>query len=157
ETFQHGETRKRAVGHTAQARSIEHPRFECTQSTRHPVVRLPRCGIESLKSDCMMPNKSEPAAKAKIGLSITFDTLLKSHNEAATELLLDALRTAAGEIQDAALESLLKRRTIAGHRQILLRLPTLPPRQRALVAANHHRLSRVVRDAILSRDDGEFT
>ena len=49
-------------------------------------------------------------------------TLLKSRNEAATELLLDALSTAADEIQDAALESLLKRRTIAGHRQLLFRL-----------------------------------
>ncbi|HEY2761714.1 MAG TPA: HEAT repeat domain-containing protein, partial [Pirellulales bacterium] len=104
----------------------------------------------------MMPSKAESSAKTKAGLSITFDTLLKSRNEAATELLLDALSAATDEIQDAALEALLKRRTIAGHRQLLLRLPMLAPRQRAIVAANHHRLGRVVRDAILSRDDAEF-
>ena len=73
----------------------------------------------------MMPSKSEPSAKTKGGLSITFETLLRSRNEAATELLLETLATAADEIQDAVLESLLKRRTLSGHRQILFRLPTL--------------------------------
>jgi hypothetical protein len=100
-----------------------------------------------------------PALKpsAKTGLAVTFDVLWKTHNESAVNLLLNALDSPLAEVRNGALESLLKRRTVAGHQEIIRRLPSWDSSARDIVRQYHRYLGRGLRDAILSHDLTVFT
>jgi HEAT repeat protein len=92
----------------------------------------------------------------KIGLKNTFEVLCKTHNEAAVDLLLAVLDSPFPAVREGALESLLKRRTVSGHREIIRRLARLDSHGREIVAAQHRYLGRALRDAILSADPQGF-
>ena len=104
-----------------------------------------------------MPLRSAGSAASKTGLSVTLDVLCKTHNEAAVDLLLAALDNPDPSIRDGALEALLKRRTIAGHREIINLLPRLDARGREIVARHHRLLGRAIREALQSPEPEQFT
>jgi HEAT repeat protein len=103
-----------------------------------------------------MPRPTAPKSSAKTGLNATFDVLWKTHNESAVKLLLDALDSPLTTVRDGALESLLKRRTMIGHREIIGRLPTMDSKSREIIAEYLRYLGRGLRDAILSSDPKKF-
>ncbi len=98
---------------------------------------------------------AEPAAQPS-GLTITLEVLSKTHNEAAVDLLLAALDHPQATIREGALEALLKRRTVTGHREIVNRLSSLDARGREIVLRRHRLLGRAIREAIQSSDSEEF-
>ena len=103
-----------------------------------------------------MPFRTAGIAASKSGLAVTLDVLCKTHNEAAVDVLLAALDSPDAEIRDGALEVLLKRRTVSGHREVINRLPTLDARGREMVAQHHRLLGRAIREAIQSADAFQF-
>lgn len=86
------------------------------------------------------------------GLATTFGVLGKTANEAAVRVLLAALDSPHTSVQEGALAALLKRRSTAGGREILRRLPTISERWKEIIRRNESRLSRSLRDAILEED-----
>ena len=103
-----------------------------------------------------MPFRTAGIAASKSGLAVTLDVLCKTHNEAAVDVLLAALDSPDAEIRDGALEVLLKRRTVSGHREVINRLPTLDSHGREMVARHHRLLGRAIREAIQSADAPQF-
>jgi HEAT repeat protein len=79
--------------------------------------------------------------------------LTKTENEAALRLLLSALDCPHPPIQEGAMVALLNRRSPAGGREILRRLPTMPPQWKAIIRQHHGRITGALRDAVLSRDE----
>ena len=86
------------------------------------------------------------------GLSITLDLLTKTENEAATQVLIRALDSADPAVQEGALVGLLKRRTAAGGREILDRMPRMKPEWTTIIRQHRGRLTGALRDAILGAD-----
>lgn len=86
------------------------------------------------------------------GLSTTFDLLSRTDNEAATEVLLAALESTESAIREAALRGLLKRRSLAGHQQLLRRLHKLGPKWWEVLHEYRGTMSHALRDALLSGD-----
>lgn len=86
------------------------------------------------------------------GLQTTLDFLAGAGNEAATLVLIPALDSPCGEIRDGALEALLARRSLDGQREIVARWHTLSDDWKKLIAARPGRVTRAVRDALLSPD-----
>ncbi|HYW78880.1 MAG TPA: HEAT repeat domain-containing protein [Thermoguttaceae bacterium] len=86
------------------------------------------------------------------GLGTTFRTLAETGNEASVRVLIPALDSPRPTMQDRALKALLKRRSPAGHREILRRLHTIPERWKAIIQGRRARLGRTLRDAVLSSD-----
>ena len=103
-----------------------------------------------------MQFRAAESAAHKTGLTATFDVLAKTHNEAAVDVLLAALAHPQPAIREGALEVLLKRRTVAGHREIVNQLPTFDARGREIVARHHRLLGRAIREAIQSDDPAQF-
>jgi HEAT repeat protein len=103
-----------------------------------------------------MPRSVSAPKPSKVGVAITFEALMKTHNEAAFEVLVAALDSPQPAIADGAVETLLRRRSLTGHREVFARLATLAPRQRAIVANNPRWLGRAVREAIVSTSDDAF-
>ena len=86
------------------------------------------------------------------GLATTFEILTKTGNEAAVRVLIPALDSAIESIREKALETILGRRSLAGHREVLRRLHVLPENHREIVGKHRNRLSRAIRDAVLDPD-----
>ncbi len=86
------------------------------------------------------------------GLSITFDLLTATENEAAVQVLVPALDCADPAVQEGALIALLKRRTAAGGREILDRMSRMKPEWKSILRQHHGRLTGALRDAVLSAD-----
>jgi HEAT repeat protein len=86
------------------------------------------------------------------GLSLTFDLLSRTDNEAATGALLAALDSHESALSEAALRALLKRHSLAGHQQLLRRLHQLDPKWRDLLQEYRGTMSHALRDALLSSD-----
>lgn len=86
------------------------------------------------------------------GLATTLAVLQKTDNEAAVSVLVPALDSPDPVIQDGALRALLLRRSRAGHREILRRLPRIPTRWKAIVRQHQGRLTGALRDAVLGVD-----
>ncbi|MEE8450994.1 MAG: HEAT repeat domain-containing protein [Thermoguttaceae bacterium] len=86
------------------------------------------------------------------GLGTTFRVLAETGNEASVRVLIPALDSPEPSIQDGALRALLKRRSVAGHREILRRLHTIPERWKEIIQGRRARLCRTLRDAVLSTD-----
>jgi HEAT repeat protein len=86
------------------------------------------------------------------GLSITFELLSRTNNEAATGTLLAALDSRETAISEAALRALLKRHSLAGHQQLLRRLHQLDPKWREVLLEYRGTMSHALRDALLSTD-----
>ncbi|HVA46506.1 MAG TPA: HEAT repeat domain-containing protein [Pirellulales bacterium] len=86
------------------------------------------------------------------GLSITFDLLARTENEAATGLLLHALESPDRHVSEAALRTLLKRHSLAGHQQLLRRLHALDPHWREILHEYRGTMSHALRDALVSSD-----
>jgi HEAT repeat protein len=88
------------------------------------------------------------------GLSITFDLLTRSDNEAAVQVLIPALDCPNPTIQEGALIALLKRRTVAGGREILDRMSRMKPEWKTIIRQHRGRLTGALRDAILGAEAG---
>ena len=86
------------------------------------------------------------------GLATTLNVLQKTDNEAAVRVLVPALDSPDPDIQDGALKALLLRRSKAGHREILRRLPRMPVRWKTIVRQHQGRLAGALRDALLGVD-----
>ena len=83
------------------------------------------------------------------GIEITLNLLTRTDNESAVPVLIAALDSPDPAIQEGALIAMLHRRTPAGGREILERLPHMKPDWKAIVAQYHGRLTQTLRDAIL--------
>ena len=94
--------------------------------------------------------KLGPAMKSN--LKKTFQFLKKTENEAATEVLAEGLDCPHRPTQEAALETLLDRRSPAGHREVFKRLTQFDDEHRAIVSEHPGRLVRVVQEAIKGAD-----
>jgi len=88
------------------------------------------------------------------GLSITFDLLTSTENEAAVRVLIPALDCPNPVVQEGALIALLKRRTAAGGREILDRMPQMKPEWKTIIRQHRGRLTGALRDAVLGTDPG---
>ena len=86
------------------------------------------------------------------GLSVTFDVLSRTDNEAAGPVLLAALDSWHASLQEHALAAILKRAHPAGHREVLARLHRMPESWRAVLQRFHSRLLPVFRQALLGGD-----
>ena len=86
------------------------------------------------------------------GLNTTFRVLCDTENEAATRVLIPALDCRFPAIRDRALEALLRRRSPAGHREIVSRLHTFDDPWRERVAENRERMVPALREAVISAD-----
>ena len=88
------------------------------------------------------------------GLTMTFEVLSRSDNEAAVEVLIAGLDNANPAIQEGSLVALLGRRPAAGGREILDRMSRMKPEWKAIVGQHQGRLTGALRDAILGTDAG---
>jgi HEAT repeat protein len=88
------------------------------------------------------------------GLSITFDVLMNTDNEAAVQVLIPALDSPDPAIQERALIALLKRRTADGGREILDRMSRMKPEWKSIIRQHRGRLTGALRDAILGQEPG---
>ena len=86
------------------------------------------------------------------GLPTTFRVLTKTDNEAAVRVLIPALDSPHESIQQGALKAILTRRSLAGRREILRRLHTVPPQWKEIVRKHHGRMTQALRDAVLGAD-----
>lgn len=91
------------------------------------------------------------------GLSLTFDLLSRTDNEAATAALTASLDSSDSVISEAALRALLKRHSLAGHQQLLRRLHLLDPKWREVLQEYRGTMSHALRDALLSGDRQSFS
>ncbi len=86
------------------------------------------------------------------GLAITLDLLIHTENEAAVQLLIPALDCPNLAVQEGTLVALLKRRTVAGGREILDRMSGMKPEWKTIIRQHRGRLTGALRDAILGTD-----
>ncbi len=86
------------------------------------------------------------------GLKTTFDVLCGTENEAASRVLIPALDARFPSIRERALEALLSRRNLVGHREIVARLHTFDDSWRKKVEENHARIVPALREALISAD-----
>lgn len=86
------------------------------------------------------------------GLATTFRVLSEVQSPSATRLLLTGLDHPLPAIQRESLLGLLRRRNPASQREILRRWPLLAHPWGDLLRENRDRMSRAVRDAVLSTD-----
>ena len=86
------------------------------------------------------------------GLATTLELLSKTENEAAVRPLVAALNSPYPTIRDGALVAILKRRSPAGHREIIRRLHTFDRHWLDLLREHRGRMRQAPRDAILDTD-----
>jgi hypothetical protein len=86
----------------------------------------------------------------------TFEVLAKSHNEAATPVLLAALGADDHAVFEGAVAALVQRRSKAGHLAVLQRWQDLTPALRKAVDESQGRMGGALREALLSGDDQLF-
>lgn len=86
------------------------------------------------------------------GLATTFRLLSETDNDAAVRALIPALDSPHTAVQEGALRALLARRSPAGGRELLGRLPTFPGRWKEIVRRHPGRLTGAIRDALLGTD-----
>ncbi len=86
------------------------------------------------------------------GLTTTLKCLAETNNEAAVDLLVQALDSAEPAIQEGAVRALLARKSKAGHRQLLHRWPMMSTQWKEILREHPGRLSTVIRDATLGAD-----
>jgi len=86
-------------------------------------------------------------------LKTTFDLLAETANEAATDVLLEALDSPRSEIKFAALKVVTQRRSTRLHNELLLRWHTFNERAKSILVESSSPLTKAVRDAILSQDN----
>lgn len=91
-------------------------------------------------------------AEKQAGLTTTFELLARTQNEAATNALLTALDSPEVAIRDAALRTLLRRHSLAGHQALLRRLHELDPKWRDILHQFRGTMSHALRDALLCSD-----
>jgi HEAT repeat protein len=87
----------------------------------------------------------------KSGLEKTFLYLKKTENEAAVEVLGQALDYDSSSVRKLALQALLERRSPAGHRAVFNRLTKLEE-FRAIISERPERLVRAVRESLKTAD-----
>ena len=83
------------------------------------------------------------------GLQSTFELLAQTENDAAVEILIPALDSPDRAIQEGALRSLLKRRSLAGQREILRRLHLIDEGWKPIIEEHRSSMSHALRDAVL--------
>lgn len=87
------------------------------------------------------------------GLKTTFEWLAATKNEAASDLLLEALGSARSDVKFAALNAVTRRRSPRLHHELLRRWHTFSERAKSILVDSATRLTKAVRDAILSQDE----
>ena len=86
------------------------------------------------------------------GLETTVAVLAATKNEAAVDVLIQALHTGQRAIQEGALRALLKRRSHAAQEELVRRWHTLSDRWKAIIAERPGRVAPAVRGAMSSVD-----
>jgi len=90
------------------------------------------------------------------GLDTTFALLAETANEAATSVLIPALDSPHPAIHEAALRTILKRRSPAGRRAVVARLDRFAEPSRRIVRDSRVRMISALRDALLANDRQSF-
>ena len=86
------------------------------------------------------------------GIETTLRLLKKTPNEAALRVLIPAIDSPRERIRQAALETLLEHRNLAGHKAVLSRFHTLDENLQRIVMDNSARMSSALRFAVLGTD-----
>ena len=89
-------------------------------------------------------------------LQTTFELLRETRNEAALGVLIPALESPHPAIREAALTTILRRRSPAAHREVLRRLHTLDEGAKGIVREKRSRMTQTIRDALLGDDQQLF-
>jgi HEAT repeat protein len=89
-------------------------------------------------------------------LNITFAILSKSRNDAVVDVLYPLLDSPHPKVAEAAVRSLLDRRSPRGMRELLHRLPTMDEQWKKIISEKRGRMTVVLRDAILGTDDEQY-
>lgn len=87
------------------------------------------------------------------GLEKTLQILAATENEAAVQVLIPALDSPDGSVQEAALRALLARRSAAAQREVIRRLHTINEEWKQVISDSSGRMSQALRDAVLDADD----
>jgi HEAT repeat protein len=83
------------------------------------------------------------------GLAKTFELLAATDNEAAVDVAIIALESPQLAIRQAAVEVLLRRRSVRGHRQLFDRWQTLDSRSLEMIDAQRGRMTQALRDSLV--------
>jgi len=94
--------------------------------------------------------------KVTAALETTFEVLGNSRNESVVPILIGALDSSDGNLDERAIRTLVARRSKAGHVAVLSRWHMLSPQQRELILEGRGRMSGALRDAVLSGEDQLF-
>lgn len=86
------------------------------------------------------------------GLKTTFELLRRTPNEASVRALIPALDSPHRGIRDGALRTLLRRRSLPGHREILRRLHVADREFTEVVKQQRGRMTEALRDGLLGSD-----
>jgi len=86
------------------------------------------------------------------GLDTTFEVLAATNNEAASDLLLESLESTRSDVKFGALNAVTKRRSPRLHNELLRRWHTFNERAKLILVDSSPRLTKAIRDAILSQD-----
>jgi HEAT repeat protein len=86
------------------------------------------------------------------GLSVTFDTLTTTRNEAAVDVLVRGLGSPDAVIRDRCLAGCLDRRSPSAHLEVLRRLDDLDAQSLETLAAKSGRISQALRQSVLDPD-----
>jgi hypothetical protein len=89
----------------------------------------------------------------RTGFERTFQTLSRTRNKAAVDVLLAGLDSPHAPTREASLKALLDRPNSAGHLAVFWRLPKLSSSLRALVEARPERLARAAGEAVHNSDE----
>jgi len=95
-----------------------------------------------------MMRRSSPSS----GLDATFSVLRQVDGDAAARVLVRGFDSPRADIARGSLATMLRRRSTAGHREILRRWEGLSPEWREVVKQQHDRMDKVLREAVLSND-----
>jgi HEAT repeat protein len=86
------------------------------------------------------------------GLKTTFELLSTTENEAAVWTLIPALDSPNAAIREGTLAAILRRRSPAGHRELLRRWHLIDDRTKEVVRGYHSRMVQALRDAVQGND-----
>lgn len=95
---------------------------------------------------------SKEHSSVSMGLSVTFEVLAKTRNEAAVNVLLPNLDSSQRVLQEGSLRALLDRKSLVGQHEILDRLHMLDEGLRKIIEEKPGRMSKALRDAVLGND-----
>ncbi len=89
-------------------------------------------------------------------LKTTFEILSTSRNDAAAQVLIDAMQSSDATVYESVLKALVARRSRTGHASLVNRWHLLSAEHRELVREGRGKITAALRDGVLSDDSQTF-